>query len=238
MKIKSRPEGWRVAALLVSVLMGTWIDPAHGEAGNARATEQPWMSEAMSPTLKHYYLSRAIGAGYRRLHFDVVELGTKFAFDETPVDDNGLPGYGNPFITQGVIYPPGIIEVDADGNTNGVIVETDADGNRIARPEFPDLVLGLWICRGTVFAEAGFNIESGPTVYSNQLYDFNTLSGGVGKISLETSGLELIDLNKRIARAVTGGTGPFQRSRGEVKQTFVGVNASDGFTLRFETRLR
>jgi hypothetical protein len=231
-------EQWRIGALVVSLVIATSFGGISAHAQDGDNGQEPWMAQAMSPTLKHYYLSEAIRSGRHKLRFDVVELGTKFAFDEAPVDENGLPGYGNPFITQGVIYPPGVIETDADGNTNGVIVETDAEGNTVARPEFPELVLGIWICRGTVFADEGFNIQSGPTVHSTQLYDFSNVGGDFGRISLESSGLELIDLNKQIARAVTGGTGPFKRSRGEMRQTFIGINASQGFSLRFESRLR
>ena len=238
MNSKHGNEQWWIGGLVVSLMIATSLGAFSAHAQDGDGGQEPWMAQAMSPTLKHYYLAKAIRSGHHRLRFDVVELGTKFAFDEAPVDENGFPGYGNPFITQGVIYPPGVIEADADGNTNGVIVETDADGRTIARPEFPELVLGIWICRGTVFADEGFNIESGPTVHSTQLYDFTNVGGDFGRISLESSGLELIDLNKQIARAVTGGTGPFKRSRGEMRQTFIGINASEGFSLRFESRLR
>ncbi len=210
----------------------------HGPAAAYSTDVQIASSATTSPVLKHYYLERALKAGKRRLKFDVVELGTKFAFDEAPVDDNGMPAYGNPFITQGVIYPPGVVTVDADGNTNGVIMATDANGNSIAVPEFPELVLGLWICRGTVLADEGFNIETGPTVYTSQLFDFHEVAGAWGRISFETSGLELIDLNKKIRRAVIGGTGRYLRAGGDMTQTFVGLNASMGFSLRFETRMR
>lgn len=190
----------------------------------------------LDPDQERYYIEKELRRGYRRLQFDVVELATKFVFDEAPVDDNGMPGYGNPFITQGVIYPSGVLQVDENGVTNGVIVETDANGNTIARPEFPDLVLGTWICRGTVFTENGF--QSGPIVYSTQLFDFETLTGEFGRISFETAGLELIEVGKPIRRALNGGTGPYRNSRGDMQQTLVGANASTGFSLRFVTRFR
>ena len=186
---------------------------------------------------KMHYIRKALRAGSKRLVFDVVELGTKFAFDEAPVDEHSHPLYGNPFITQGVIYPGGTITVDAEGNANGVIIETDAEGNVTTRPEFPELVLGTWICRGTVFADDGFNIASGPTVYTHQLYDFHAVGNEFGRLSFETTGLELIDIGKPIQRAVTGGTGPYRNARGEVQQVFLGVNSSVGFALRFATRL-
>ncbi|MGI9292477.1 MAG: hypothetical protein ACR2PS_00720, partial [Pseudomonadales bacterium] len=39
------------------------------------------------------------------LHFDVAESGPKFVFDEAPLLPSSLPAYGNPFVTQGYIYP-------------------------------------------------------------------------------------------------------------------------------------
>ena len=192
----------------------------------------------VSPDQQRQYLVRALKRGKDRLRFDVVELGTRFAFDEAPIDENGFPLYGNPFITQGVIYPAGVVEVNADGNTSGVIMDTDENGKPVARPEFPELVLGTWVCRGTVFADGGFNIETGPTVHTTQLFDFQDVSEGFGRLSITTSGLEFIDLNTPMQRAVVGGTGPYKRAHGEMEQTFVGVNASQGFSLRFETDLR
>jgi len=180
-----------------------------------------------------------IKRGFRHLTFEVAENGSRFAFDEAPVDDQGFPLYGNPFITQGFIYPASTLSARPDGTYDGVVVIRDAAGNVVSvEPEFPDLVLGTWICQGTVFAQDGFNIESGPTVYTLQLYDFNEVSGAFGKISLTSNGLELIDVGKPIKRAVVGGTGPYRRARGEVAQTFLGTNDSGGFALRFRVKLR
>ena len=39
--------------------------------------------------------------------FEVAEDATRFAFDDEPVFDDGMPGYGNPFVTQGYIYEAG-----------------------------------------------------------------------------------------------------------------------------------
>lgn len=171
----------------------------------------------------------------RRFVFEVAENAAKFSFDEAPVT-NGFPTYGNPFITKGFIYPEGTLkDTDGDGAfDNGVVVETNDDGQTVVRPEFPDKVIGLWICRGTVMSDGGFEIETGPTVHTKQLYDFHEIAGGFGRMSLTSDGLELIDLDVALNRAITGGTGPLRRTRGEVRQTFVGVNASGGFNLRFE----
>lgn len=177
---------------------------------------------------------RRVARGHRRIAFEVVEFGNRFAFDDAPLDAAGFPSYGNAFITQGVIYPAGTITRFEDGTTNGVIVETDADGNTISRPEFPEKVLGTWICKGTVFGENGFNIESGPVVDTTQLYDFNKVSGEFGALSIVSEGLELIDVDRIVKRALTGGTGRYKRIRGEVEQALVGFNSSEGFTLSFQ----
>ncbi len=179
---------------------------------------------------------RRISRGHRRVAFEVVEFGDRFAFDDAPLDEAGFPSYGNPFITQGVIYPAGTITRFEDGTTNGVIVEIDAEGNTVAKPEFPEKVLGTWICRGTVFGKNGFNVASGPVVDTTQLYDFNEISGEFGALSIVSEGLELIDVDRAIKRALTGGTGRYKRIRGEVEQTLVGVNSSEGFTLSFQLK--
>lgn len=74
-------------------------------------------------------------------------------------------------------------------------------------------------------------------MHTTQLFDFQDVSEGFGRLSITTSGLELINLTP-IQRAVVGGTGPYKRARGEMEQTFVGVNASQGFSLHFETDIR
>ncbi len=159
-------------------------------------------------------IEKGIALGHKTIAFEVAENGSRFAFDEAPIDDNGFPLYGNPFIIQGLIYPAGTLsDEDGDGVFNGVIVETDPiTGETVVKPEFPDKVLGLWICQSTVFAQDGFNIETGPTVFSTQLYDFNEVGSDFGKISLMSQGLELIDVGKGIQRAITGGTGPYKRA--------------------------
>ncbi len=173
------------------------------------------------------------------LAFEVAENGKRFAFDEAPIDQNGLPLYGNPLITQGLIYPSGTLkDEDGDGVFNGVIFEKDSQtGTEIVKPEFPDKLLGLWICEGKVFAQEGFNITSGPTIFTMQLYDFKDVSGDFGKHSFLSTGLELIDVGKGIERAIMGGTGPFKTARGQITQTFFGTHVTEGFVLRLEATM-
>ncbi len=51
--------------------------------------------------------------GTKIIKFDVAENGARFVFDEAPVHEDTtppLPAYGNPFITEGNIYPHGTIQ--------------------------------------------------------------------------------------------------------------------------------
>ena len=156
------------------------------------------------------------GQGATPLEFDVAEIGTRFIFDEAPVFDDGMPAYGNAFVTQGYIYQPGTL-----GDGDGVL----ADGS----PEFPDKVIGEWTCRG-YFIGDGAHAESGAMVITTQFYAFGEDYGGAG---LVTEGYELADIGVVGRRAVTGGIGAFSEARGEAQQTLLGFNESMGVNLRF-----
>jgi hypothetical protein len=156
----------------------------------------------------------------RILRFDVAENGRRFVFDETPLFDDGAPAYGNEFVTEGYIYPFGMLN-----GTNGV----NADGS----PEFPDKVIGKWVCRGWHVGE-GAKTVTGPWVVTHQLYDF---ADQPGRVSLATDGFELVDLNVPIQRAIIGGTGQYAQARGEATQTMLGFNQTLGVVLRFELRV-
>ena len=117
------------------------------------------------------------GSDARGIRFDVAEDASKFSFDETPVFPDGMPAYGNPFITQGYIYPFGTLN-----GTNGV----KPDGS----PEFPNKVLGRWFCRGWFIGD-GAHTQSGPMVMTHQLYDFGSQ---IGRATIATDGYELADV--------------------------------------------
>ena len=155
------------------------------------------------------------------LRFDVAEDMTRFAFAKQPVNEQGLPAYGNPFVTQGYIYEYGTLN-----GGSGVL----PDG----RPEFPDKVIGTWTCRGW-FVGDGAATKSGPMVITTQVYAFDEAHGnGI----LVTEGYELADVEKAVARAITGGTGPFKLARGDGQQTLLGLNATEGVNLRFDLNPR
>ena len=148
---------------------------------------------------------------------DIAEDGTRFAFDQNgPLLDNGFPAYGNAFVTQGYLYPKGTLD---DGSA-GVL----PDGS----PEYPDLVLGTWTCWGFMIGDGAATVE-GPWVISTQLFEFDDGAGVAD--TLVTVGTEAPPGNPAVARAVTGGTGRFANVRGQVYQTALGFNASEGVNL-------
>ena len=155
------------------------------------------------------------------IRFDVAENAKQFVFDETPLDEDGLPAYGNEFVTEGYIYPHGTLTIDNDGKVTGV----NADGS----PEFPHKVIGRWTCRGWHTGK-GAKTVTGPWVVTHQVYDFGNQAG---QRTLTTDGVELVDVGVAIKRAITGGTGPYARARGEAVQTMLGFNQLGGVGLRF-----
>jgi hypothetical protein len=154
------------------------------------------------------------------LRFDVAEDMTRFAFDSDIVHEDGMPTNGSAFITRGYIYPAGTLT-----ESNGTL----ADGS----PEFPELVLGEWVCRGWFVGE-GAHATSGPMVVTTQLYNFG---GTLGESLLVSDGYELADVGVAIDRAITGGTGAFLGADGAASQTFLGFNGSAGVNLSYEVVL-
>ena len=122
--------------------------------------------------------------------FEVAEDATRFVFDDAPVFDDGLPAYGNSFVTHGYIYEAGTL---ADGG--GV----RPDGS----PTHPDAVIGTWTCDG-IFIGDGAHTESGPWVMTTQIFDFDDFDGDD---TIVTHGIEIADVGVEVDRAVVGGTG-------------------------------
>jgi hypothetical protein len=74
-----------------------------------------------------------------------------------------------------------------------------------------------------------------PWVLTHQLYDFGPEAG---RVTLTTDGVELVDIDVPVMRAVIGGTGPFANVKGEARQTMIGVDEKTfAVRLRFEIRL-
>ncbi len=151
------------------------------------------------------------------LQFDVAEDMTRFIFDQDRVYEDGMPADGSAFITRGYLYEYGTLD-----GSNGV----NADGS----PEFPDKVIGEWICQGYMINDAG-HATGGVWVFSTQFFQIGDEPGAQ---SIVTQGYELADVDVAIARAITGGTGEYKLARGESSQTLLGLNASEGVNLRVE----
>ena len=145
--------------------------------------------------------------------FDVAEDITRFVFAAAPVFDDGMPAYGNSFVTQGYIYPAGTLSDGSEG------VNTDGS------PAYPDLVIGTWTCDG-YFVGDGMRTETGAIVITRQVHQFDT-----GEI-LISHGPELVDANVPFERAVTGGTGNLA-DVGQLKQVMLGMNEGFGVRLQY-----
>lgn len=151
--------------------------------------------------------------------FDIAEDGTRFVFDETPVHTDGLPDYGGEFTTQGYIYPAGTLS-ERDGVTTGV----NPDGS----PQFPDKVIGTWTCFGTHVGH-GAHTRTGAWVATTQIFE---IEGAMGRQTIVTSGMELVDLNVPVRRAIVGTTNMGNLNNSEQVQTMTGFNASNGVALK------
>ncbi|MFV2054152.1 hypothetical protein [Aliiroseovarius sp. YM-037] len=147
--------------------------------------------------------------------FDVAEDHTRFAFADAPVHENGMPAHGNPFVTQGYIYPAGTLQ----GESSGV----NEDGSAV----YPELVLGTWTCDGWFVGEGG-NTESGVWLISRQVFVFNDGD------TVITQGTELADKGVFNARPITGATGDYADQDGVMMQKLLGFNEFMGVNATFE----
>ena len=148
------------------------------------------------------------------LQVEVAEDGARFIFDDLNLFEDGMPGYGSAFVTQGYIYPVGTLN-----GSNGVLENGE--------PEFPELVLGDWTCYGWMIGD-GAHTESGTWVISTQVYNFNDGS------TIITDGFEIVDFDVPVTRAITGGTGEHRSVSGEMVQVLRGFTDAMGVNLSVE----
>ncbi len=150
------------------------------------------------------------------MSFDVAEDLTRFVFAPEPVFEDGMPAYGNAFITQGYIYEDGTLDGGAEG--------TLADGS----PAFPDKVIGRWTCDG-FFVGDGARTTTGAMVITRQVFEFDN-----GDI-LINQGTELNDIDVAAPRVITGGTGAYANVGSEMNQTLLGM--TDGYGVRLSIEI-
>ena len=141
-----------------------------------------------------------------------------------PTNENGVPAKGTPFVTTGFIYPAGTLA--AYGASSGIKPNGD--------PEFPELIIGTWICRGWHLQDG--DAESGVVVVTTQTFDFD--DANAGRHMIVTNGIELADFNMPFVRPITGGSGKFGRFEGQMEQTYLDFNASGGFNMTFKASRR
>lgn len=149
------------------------------------------------------------------MSFDVAEDHTRFVFAPAPVHGDGLPAYGNPFVTQGYIYEAGTLDRGVEG--------VNADGS----PAFPAKVIGTWTCNGWYVAD-GAHTTTGTIIISNQIFQFD------GGDMIVTEGPELADYNVAMPRLITGGLGDYAGVEGVMHQTNLGMSEGFGVRAQFE----
>jgi len=163
------------------------------------------------------------------LRYDAAENMHLFVSDDAPVfEEDGFPAYGNPFLTQGYIYPHG--HLDASDGTN-------ADGS----PTDPDEVLGIWTCRGYMVGD-GAHTQEGPMVLTTQQWNFYETPGYDPDefhfaSSIVNEGYESAEVGVKWQRPITGGAGEHIGASGQSIQEFRGINPSEGFNFRVKFEL-
>lgn len=147
--------------------------------------------------------------------FDVAEDLSRFIFAQAPQHGDGMPAFGNAFVTQGYIYPAGTL----DGGVEG----TNPDGS----PVWPEKVLGTWTCDGYFVGDGG-HTTTGNMVITRQIFQFKD-----GSIVV-THGPELADVHVAIDRPITGATGKYLNAGDVMEQTLLGMSNGYGVRLQFE----
>ncbi len=167
----------------------------------------------------------------KTLRLEVAENGFLFVPDTEPVHngDPFLPAYGGEFITGGYLYPAGTLTCGPDGAGGYVCDGVNEDGS----PQYPEKVVGTWVCRGWHVGDGAFT-ETGAWTATNQIYSFTpAITQEYGRRTITTDGFESPEPT-RLHRAITGGTGRFAGVSGVQIQKFMGWNPSIGVGLEIK----
>jgi len=122
---------------------------------------------------------------------------------------------GDWFIVKGNIYPGGTIPAGGAFESPGAFDPATAGGQ-----------VGEWICRGVYIQDYASSIVPHVATAQNYLFGHNN--------SLASEGLE----GGSVRRVVMGGTGHYRSFVGDVKEKFLGFNASGFENVRFTFRSR
>ena len=205
---------------------GRMVSPRQSEAQKSNVSErrEEVAVEDAETTLSRILEVERNSFGFfdnKIIRVEVSENALRFKFDETPLHPDGAPAYGNEFVTEGYIYRKGTLINGSDG--------VNPDGS----PEFPRKVIGRWTCRGWHVGE-GAKTLTGPWVVTHQLFDFGNQAG---RVTLTTDGVELVDFDVPVLRAIIGGTGQYSSARGEARQIMTSFNKLNGVVLQIELKV-
>ena len=141
---------------------------------------------------------------------------TILTVDVAVAGQTGAQGEEGNFMVVGWLYPEGTLD------EGGGVAE---DGS----PEFPDLVIGRWICQGwfTPAREAGDGSILGAVTTQSFEMDLETAGGDL----IVTYGFELGTFTTS-HRAIIGGTGIYRGLSAVQEQDILGLNASGQPNLR------
>ena len=159
--------------------------------------------------------------GDATLELNVSVNANSFVF-QGPTHADGSPAFGATFLVEGVIYPENTF--DDRGMQSGLFASGAA--------EFPELVLGKWLCYGTFVSDGAHTAEGQPDVSTTQVFDFDPENPG--NSTLLTHGYEVVGFNNPFKRALQGGTGIYSAFRGQMFQTILSTNGTGAGNVRFE----
>ena len=146
----------------------------------------------------------------RTLEVDIAEDGTRFVIDEAPVFDDGFPAYGNPFITQGYIYPAGTL-TDSNGvNPDGIARVPRQGHRRVVLPAATSSPTAP-----TPPKDRGCSPPSSSPSATTPTPDATPSSSPATKAPRSA---------EIVTGAITGGTGRYATARGEADQELLGIN--------------
>lgn len=155
------------------------------------------------------------------ISFDVAEDPSRFFFEGDAVirggELDGLPAYGDGFITEGFLYAPGTLSADDPG----VECEFGPDGFPISCEPLYE-VIGTWTCWGHHIGDGAATAEGDEIVVTTQVFEIYRDDGGVETIV--TNGFEKAGVGVEDYRAVTGGTGDYTTARGSQFQVGLGLH--------------